>query len=43
MWNQDGYGESFYEEDKFNRFLFGFLIQNSADWVGLRYAGFTQI
>ncbi len=32
MWNQDGYGESFYEEDKFNRFPFGFLNQNSADW-----------
>lgn len=32
MWNQDGYDTSFYEQDKFGRFGYGFLPAQSADW-----------
>jgi type I restriction enzyme M protein len=32
MWNQDNYDESFYENDTYNRFNFGFPPKSSADW-----------
>ncbi|PZS36622.1 MAG: DNA methyltransferase [Pseudonocardiales bacterium] len=32
MWNQDGYGDSFYEADSFDRFRYGHAPASSADW-----------
>jgi len=32
MWNQDGYGDPFYESDPYGRFLFGYAPGQSADW-----------
>ncbi len=32
MWNQDNYGEDFYEHDGWNRFLYGTPPASSADW-----------
>lgn len=32
MWNQDGYGDAFYEADPYGRFLFGYAPGQSADW-----------
>jgi type I restriction enzyme M protein len=36
MWNQDGYGDDFYETDQHDRFKFGFPPASTADW------GWTQ-
>jgi type I restriction enzyme M protein len=32
MWNQDNYGDDFYEHDKWNRFGLGIPPRSSADW-----------
>lgn len=32
MWNQDGYGDAFYEADPFGRFTVGSAPASSADW-----------
>lgn len=32
MWNQDGYDDSFYDSDAFDRFSLGFPPAQSADW-----------
>jgi type I restriction enzyme M protein len=32
MWNQDGYDVNFYDSDTYNRFIYGFPPNNSADW-----------
>lgn len=32
MWNQDGYDESFYDNDTWNRFIYGTPPKSSADW-----------
>jgi type I restriction enzyme M protein len=32
MWNQDGYDTDFYQNDTFDRFLFGYPPAGSADW-----------
>ncbi len=32
MWNQDGYDESFYENDEYKRFAYGSPSRSSADW-----------
>ncbi len=32
MWNQDSYGEAFYEHDDYNRFGYGIPPSSSADW-----------
>jgi len=32
MWNQDNYDESFYSNDSWNRFVYGFPPKSSADW-----------
>jgi type I restriction enzyme M protein len=37
MWNQDGYTTDFYESDTFNRFIFGFPPNNSADWGWIQH------
>ncbi len=32
MWNQDGYGDQFYDSDPYGRFAFGYPPASSADW-----------
>jgi len=32
MWNQPGYDERFYDSDQYERFLFGYPPQSTADW-----------
>ncbi|MGI8587808.1 MAG: N-6 DNA methylase [Chloroflexia bacterium] len=32
MWNQDNYGDEFYDNDTFNRFPYGLPPRSSADW-----------
>ena len=32
MWNQEGYDETFYENDNWNRFTYGIAPNSSADW-----------
>jgi type I restriction enzyme M protein len=32
MWNQDNYDESFYEHDRWERFVYGVPPRPSADW-----------
>ncbi len=32
MWNQDNYDESFYDNDTWNRFIYGIPPRSSADW-----------
>ncbi|MFN8475908.1 MAG: N-6 DNA methylase [Anaerolineae bacterium] len=32
MWNQDNYDEAFYDNDTWNRFLYGIPSKQSADW-----------
>ncbi|MGA7075296.1 MAG: N-6 DNA methylase [Halobacteriota archaeon] len=32
MWNQDNYDDSFYDNDSWNRFLYGIPPNSSADW-----------
>jgi type I restriction enzyme M protein len=37
MWNQDNYGEAFYEKDNWNRFTNGVPPASSADWGWLQH------
>jgi type I restriction enzyme M protein len=37
MWNQDNYGESFYENDQWKRFEYGVAPLQSADWGWLQH------
>lgn len=37
MWNQDGYDESFYDSDNFDRFAFGHAPASSADWAWVQH------
>ncbi len=37
MWNQDNYDESFYDNDPYRRFTFGFPPRSSADWGWLQH------
>jgi type I restriction enzyme M protein len=37
MWNQDNYDESFYDNDPYHRFAFGFPPRSSADWGWLQH------
>ena len=37
MWNQDGYGADFYENDPFGRFALGYPPSNSADWGWIQH------
>ncbi len=37
MWNQDNYGETFYENDNWKRFSFGVPPASSADWGWLQH------
>lgn len=37
MWNQDNYGDEFYENDPWKRFLYGFPPRSSADWAWVQH------
>lgn len=37
MWNQDGYDETFYENDQWKRFEYGAAPSSSADWGWLQH------
>ena len=37
MWNQGNYDESFYDNDPYHRFTFGFPPRSSADWGWLQH------
>ena len=37
MWNQDGYGDDFYEADSFGRFSYGYPPATSADWAWVQH------
>jgi type I restriction enzyme M protein len=37
MWNQDNYGETFYENDNWKRFTYGAAPASSADWGWLQH------
>ncbi len=37
MWNQDNYGETFYENDNWKRFAYGVPPSSSADWGWLQH------
>lgn len=37
MWNQDGYDESFYANDRWSRFTYGVPPSSSADWAWVQH------
>jgi type I restriction enzyme M protein len=37
MWNQKQYNAEFYKSDSYNRFLFGFPPNNTADWGWIQH------
>jgi type I restriction enzyme M protein len=37
MWNQDGYDDSFYDTDSWNRFTYGTPPKSSADWGWIQH------
>jgi type I restriction enzyme M protein len=37
MWNQDNYDDSFYNNDSWNRFLYGIPAKSSADWGWIQH------
>lgn len=37
MWNQDNYDEVYYEHDSWQRYLYGFPPNNSADWGWIQH------
>lgn len=37
MWNQDNYDDSFYDNDSWNRFLYGTPPKSSADWGWIQH------
>jgi type I restriction enzyme M protein len=37
MWNQDNYDDSFYDNDSWNRFLYGIPPKSSADWGWIQH------
>ncbi len=37
MWNQKSYAETFYENDSWNRFKYGFPPSGSADWAWIQH------